>query len=318
MAATSKETKECKMSKSFKKRLDMLECPYTSDVDESWISQLLLKPGESRIRILHWLFSRFDQAVSDVLDAQYSSVTTHVDSRLQRLLQVASALGLCSYDDIDLVRGVTTGPKQWLFLDQLLDIVSIADSAEDPQTKSFSVPGVVSDSWSLEEQFTQDSVYLERLVTQERMTTLFHPAITLLPPDLAHKLERSWVERGFTKDKPPLPDVKQLSESYSDLMGQLTRQREILQELLEELPQKEDQNSDLNHVSTTLGLMLKELGQFITGFTYSFENEIRPWCNKPQPHLTPLGPAVKRVHSLLSGLKEWILPWQLLRNFRIM
>ena len=53
-------------------------------------------------------------------------------------------------------------------------------------------------------------------------------------------------------------------------------------------------------VNQTMRLVLSELSQLVVGFSYCFENEMRPWCNKTAPQLTELGPAVKRVHSLLQ------------------
>ena len=38
-----------------------LECPYIQGVDDSWIEELLFKPGEPRIRLLQWLLGRLEQ-----------------------------------------------------------------------------------------------------------------------------------------------------------------------------------------------------------------------------------------------------------------
>jgi len=63
------------------------------------------------------------------------------------------------------------------------------------------------------------------------------------------------------------------------------------------------QAKDSNKVDTacrTVSLVLSELSQLMTGFTYCYENEMRHWCNKSPPTLTQLGPAFKRVHRLLQ------------------
>ena len=52
-------------------------------------------------------------------------------------------------------------------------------------------------------------------------------------------------------------------------------------------------------ISTTLRLVLSELSQLVTGFSYCFESEMRPWCNKQRPTFNQLGPAFKRVHTML-------------------
>lgn len=64
---------------------------------------------------------------------------------------------------------------------------------------------------------------------------------------------------------------------------------------------------DYTHQETvcrTLSLVLSELSQLITGFTYCYENEMHHWCNKNPPALTELGPTFKRVHRLLQQLVE--------------
>ena len=38
--------------------LQALDCPYTEGADESWVVELLFKPGEHRIQMLQWLFTK--------------------------------------------------------------------------------------------------------------------------------------------------------------------------------------------------------------------------------------------------------------------
>lgn len=40
-------------------------------------------------------------------------------------------------------QGITTGSKQAAFMDNLIDLVCIMDTAEDPQNKALRSPGVV-------------------------------------------------------------------------------------------------------------------------------------------------------------------------------
>jgi hypothetical protein len=54
-------------------------------------------------------------------------------------------------------------------------------------------------------------------------------------------------------------------------------------------------------VSKTMSLVLSELSQLVVGFTYCYENEMSHWCNKSPPVLNELGPAFKRVYSLLQS-----------------
>uniref|UniRef100_K1QCM3 Uncharacterized protein n=1 Tax=Magallana gigas TaxID=29159 RepID=K1QCM3_MAGGI len=58
----------------------------------------------------------------------------------QGLLFVTSMLGLCRYDDVDLIRGVTGGSRQDAFMDKLIDLVCIKDAADDPDNKAMRNP----------------------------------------------------------------------------------------------------------------------------------------------------------------------------------
>jgi HAUS augmin-like complex subunit 7 len=67
---------------------------------------------------------------------------------------------------------------------------------------------------------------------------------------------------------------------------------------------EEPSDSSLEHTGQTLELVVGELCQLAVNFTYCFENEFQPWCDKSPPMLSQLGPAVKRVHSLLQHFAQ--------------
>ncbi|KAK2148300.1 hypothetical protein LSH36_503g01037 [Paralvinella palmiformis] len=233
MAQSSKD-KLKKYAQPLKDKLEALGCPYTEGVDESWVIDLLFKPGEHRIRLLQWLFSKqvsieldlqftsFDSSLENLLDPECVSVDSRMDSRIQRLLYVASSLGLCSKDDADLIRGCGSISKQLAFIEQLLDIVYIKDRSEDPQVRCMSSPGVISKGTSVKEQFYSDCHFMDSLAAQE-------------------KLE--------------LPEISKLQEAVDEIGKDLARQEEILAQLRQHM---------LSHVGTvrsshkTLSLYLSE------------------------------------------------------------
>ncbi|KAL5014850.1 hypothetical protein ScPMuIL_009120 [Solemya velum] len=312
MAETSKNI--CHpLSKSFKNRLDNLGCPYTEGVEDSWISELIFKPGEPRIRLLQWLFSRFDSQLNEVLDPQYASVESKMDSRIQRLLFVASTLGLCKYDDVDLIRGLSSSSKQAVFMDQLMDLVCIMDSADDPRIKALQSPGIISEATGLEDQFHKDCTYVDTLVDQEKLDNLFNPQISLLPPDLQRQIEVSWVAKGYSKEKPPKPDLNELLDSATRLALDVQKQLEILEHLKKNFKYQEADDAKSEMVMRTLQLGLSELSQLVVGFSYCYENEMCHWCNKTPPILTQLGQAFKRVHTLFQQFSQLLKDFQSIR-----
>lgn len=68
------------------------------------------------------------------------------------------------------------------------------------------------------------------------------------------------------------------------------------------------EDSKLETICRTVSLVLSELSQLVTGFTYCYENEMSHWCNKSPPNLTQLGPAFKRVHKLLQQFIQ-VVSW---------
>ncbi|KAL3853254.1 hypothetical protein ACJMK2_016809 [Sinanodonta woodiana] len=307
-------TKDKKLSKAFKERLDALHCPYTEDVDESWIAELIFKPGEPRIRLLQWLLSTFDSKLDEELDPQYASMESKMDSRIQRLLFVTSTLGLCRYDDVDLIRGVTSASKQAAFMDHLIDIVLITASAEDPHSKALLSPGIVSDASPLDEQFNQSCLYMDSLARQENLDLVYNPRLDLLPPDIQRQVEKSWSDKGHDKNKPPKLELAAIADSAIELAKSLERQRELLQELKNNFDYQEADESRTEKVCKTLSLVLSELSQLVTGFSYCYENEMSHWCNKMPPTLTQLGPAFKRVHNLLQQFVQLLQSLKSIRN----
>ncbi|XP_050414177.2 HAUS augmin-like complex subunit 7 [Patella vulgata] len=307
MADVSKHSKKNeKLSHSFKGRLDKLGCPYTEGVDESWVLELIFKPGEPRIRLLQWLFAKFDSKLNELLDPEHAPIESKMDSRIQRLLYVSSTLGLCRYDDVDLIRGVTIGSKQTAFMDQLLDLVCIMDTSEDPREKIFQSPGIVCESSGLQDQFTSDCNYIDQLVLEEKMSTLFKTSVNLLPPDINKNIETKMVEKGLSKEKPPSPDIQKLIEQANIVSNTLDRQTLTLQELSETFTYSECDPSFLSTTSRTMQVVLSELSQLVVSFSYCYENEMRVWCNKTPPVLTDLGIAFKRVYNVLKIFVEYL------------
>ncbi|XP_022110069.1 HAUS augmin-like complex subunit 7 [Acanthaster planci] len=296
MAGSSKDV----LASSFKKRLQDLDCPYVDGVDESWISELLFHPGEARIRLLQWLFSRFDSKLAEMLDNQYVLSETQVDSRLQCLLQISTMMGLCKADEIDLMRGTSSSSKLIAFWDQLLDILCIVDTADNPQKRSLASPGIISESMTVEEQMDHDCQYISTLAAQRDLKDFFSTKLYLLPPDLLRMIENSLKEQGLEGHRPKPPDRSKLDEEISKLTKDVQASEAQLGAIKKQHDFPQSDQKAVTKVTQTLKLVLSELAQLVTSFSYCFESEMRQWCNKTPPRLTDLGPAVKRVYSLLQ------------------
>ncbi|XP_031552030.1 uncharacterized protein LOC116289272 [Actinia tenebrosa] len=283
MAASSSASQE--RVAFFRKRLEDLDCPYIDGVDDSWIEELLYKPGEPRLRLIQWLLGRFDPTVHDVLEGQQSKAKE--DARLQRLLFVCNLLGLCKPDDIELVKGSTSKGRQIVFMENMIDLVGTVDSMDTySRTKGISVAESISD------QFARDCQYLDTLCRQEDLSEIFKTRIQLSPPDLA--------KGGSRSDDKRVPDNKQLANVADQLATELETQNLQLDNLRNKVCVNEADPQTKEKVSKTLNLALTTMSQVVTGFLYCYESEMKPWSNRSQPNLSELGPAFERVYSLLE------------------
>ncbi|KAK7102248.1 HAUS augmin-like complex subunit 7 [Littorina saxatilis] len=299
MAGVSKQ----QLVQSLKTRLNALDCPYVDGADDSWITDLVFRPGEPRIRLLQWLLSKYDLKLAELVDnPQAAASGSKMDSRIQRLLYVCSTIGLCKYDDVDLIRGVETSgssavKKQTAFFEQLLDVVIINDAAEDPLSKSLLSPGIICESRALEDQVTADCRYMDAVASSHLPAVMLKPTVDLIPHDI-----RRLLQKNKTDILPDPPSVVKLTEMCQGAEKCLAGRLEALKEC-EEI-ETEQSGSHLERASTSLALVLGELSQLVLSFTYCFENEMQPWCDKSMPVLSQLGPAFKRVHHLTTEFSE--------------
>ncbi|XP_002734645.1 HAUS augmin-like complex subunit 7 [Saccoglossus kowalevskii] len=312
MAAISRREKFVAISQSFRSRLEEVNCPFVEDVDDSWIMEHIFTPGEQRIRLLQWLFSRFDPHLTELFDSQCIPSDTKIDSRLQRLLYVSSILGLCNPNDVELVRGNTSKSKQIDFIDQLIDMVYISETSEDVSKRAMSSPGLIDESVSLPEQVNHDCNLLETIVRQENMNALFSVKTSLLPPDLTKNMRTSMKELGYGPDQRyELPQTYKLECLSEELAKQLIRSTAHLKEL-HACPEYDE--SVVKKVIKTTELVSSELAQLVTGFTFTFENEMRPWCGRSPPILSDIGVSFKRVYTLLQNFMQTLQSFSMIKT----
>ncbi|XP_022790741.1 HAUS augmin-like complex subunit 7 isoform X2 [Stylophora pistillata] len=284
----------------FRSKLEELDCPYLGGVEESWIEELLFKPGEPRLRLLQWAVGKFDPVIYNMLENQQSKALGRNDSRIQKLLFACHLLGLCKSDDIDLVQGNKSRNKQAVFWENLLDLIGTIESSG--QISHFTTPVRTASlqsgtPFSLEEQFRSDCYFFDGLCRQEDLQNVFRSKVQLYPPDLMKTTS------GLENKK--IPDEKQLMSVTEKLLSELEEQSKQLDELRESAPLCDADAITVEKVSKTLSLSLTTMAQVVSGFLHCFETEMKPWSKRPAPVLS-VGPAFSRVHRLLSRYTELI------------
>ncbi|KAF6023412.1 HAUS7 [Bugula neritina] len=273
-------------------RFQKLECPFTESADETWITDLIFKPGEPRIRILQWLLSKLHYSTYNYLDTIYS----HSEVRLKGILQVASSLGLCRPTDLELIEGKGSKSKQKAFINKLLDMVEVADNSQSNYPPSPS-KYTIRDSMNVEDQFSRDCSLVDSIVTQQPVAQLFPSNIPVLPIDIVKGLERTAADRELRE----VLDIQELTEKAKLLGESMSRQCELLKQLQLEHDLGEVDRKARDTQLRRFKLILSELQQMMVNFNYCYENHIQPWCNREAPVLSKLGDKIVSVQRILNN-----------------
>jgi len=134
------------------------------------------------------------------------------------------------------------------------------------------------------------------LCHQEDLQDIFRSKVQLYPPDL--------IKSAAGLEQKKIPDEKQLTSVTEKLASELEEQSKQLDELRENAPLCDADAITVEKVSKTLSLSLTTMSQVVSGFLHCFETEMKPWCRRPAPSLSEVGPAFSRVHSLLLRYTE--------------
>ncbi|XP_062511486.1 HAUS augmin-like complex subunit 7 isoform X1 [Corticium candelabrum] len=319
------------LAASFMHRLQELACPYVDNVDDSWITELLFKPGEPRLRLLQWLLARFDSHLEELVVTQATRPENMTDSRVQRthdlllshhaLLQamltsrfcligltlVASLLGLCRANDYDLIRGVSSDSKQTAFMDALLDLVCIAQDSELMTSDRHTSLEPASGLTKLAEQMRRDRRLMNGLANQENVTDMLSSTCQLFPPDLMRLCHQQFDQaltssgiapREKSRGRMRPPDQTKLEALVNEMSEQAASQLQILEELKKTTLEARPDKQATDRVMRTLSVCLSTLGQLVSSFCQCYETEFQSWTHKQPLHLSGLGPTCKRVFSL--------------------
>ncbi|XP_062511502.1 HAUS augmin-like complex subunit 7 isoform X2 [Corticium candelabrum] len=295
------------LAASFMHRLQELACPYVDNVDDSWITELLFKPGEPRLRLLQWLLARFDSHLEELVVTQATRPENMTDSRVQRLTLVASLLGLCRANDYDLIRGVSSDSKQTAFMDALLDLVCIAQDSELMTSDRHTSLEPASGLTKLAEQMRRDRRLMNGLANQENVTDMLSSTCQLFPPDLMRLCHQQFDQaltssgiapREKSRGRMRPPDQTKLEALVNEMSEQAASQLQILEELKKTTLEARPDKQATDRVMRTLSVCLSTLGQLVSSFCQCYETEFQSWTHKQPLHLSGLGPTCKRVFSL--------------------
>ncbi|KAM8965099.1 HAUS augmin-like complex subunit 7 [Sarcophilus harrisii] len=266
-------------------RLKDIDCPFLEGLYITGlrtIKQFLCRPSIYRLVILEWLFSRLYPSLED-------SFATGLDSgakeKITDLTMLGHELMLCGPDDHDLIKGSAGVKEQLYFFNQLLDLVTSLG------------PEYAISFFSVEENFCSlvedNEMLLNKVFTSHIEEEILDPKLNPLPLDIENSC-------GAKENLHRMPlGAKTKVEELSEKLNKLT---EMLQ------AHKEECSSHCGKISSqgssTLSLTLSDFHQLVIAFIHVFEDELREFCNRPNPNIHPCGPLFQSINETLTFFNQ--------------
>ncbi|XP_051823915.1 HAUS augmin-like complex subunit 7 isoform X2 [Antechinus flavipes] len=239
------------------------------------------------------------------------SFATGLDSgakeKITDLTRLGHELMLCGPDDHDLIKGSAGVKEQLSFFNQLLDLVTSLG------------PEYAISFFSVEENFCtlveDNEMLLNKVFTSHIEEEILDPKLNPLPLDI----EKSCGAKENLHRMPLGAKIK--VEELSEKLSKLT---EMLQAHKEEVLCRQESTSRLfspsppglpkqcsshcgkisSQGSSTLGLTLSDFHQLVIAFIHVFENELREFCNRPNPNINPCGPLFQSINDTLTFFNQ--------------
>ena len=287
--------------------LEKLCCPYIEDGNVQYLAELLLHPGETRVKILHWLVTLYDSVFSGLLDDNSPVILNRIDSRHQKLLLVMNIMGVCKTNDLDLVRGSASQKKQIHFWKILINMtyISIFGCPFQPPQKEWineTIFCITARRPNITETFNNACKFVDTLIREIKVSKIFCSELNLLSLDISADINSANIT---------LPTADMLIEISTVIQKDLQQIVRLLQGM-QRNPEYEgfDQNTVENYC-LKFNLTLTMFSQMIDSFILCYDNCMDAWCHKSKPQFSTLG---LNITSVNYNMKFWDNLWNSIKQ----
>lgn len=287
--------------------LEKLCCPYIEDGNVQYQEELLLHPGETRVKIMRWLVTLYDPLFSELLDSNSYVTLNRIDSRHQKLLLVLNIMGVCKTDDLDLVRGSASQKKQihfWKILINMAYISIFGCPFQPPQREEINETSfcITARRPNINETFNNACKFIDTLIREVKVSKIFCSELNLLSIDISADVSSANIT---------LPTVDMLIEISTVLQKDLQQILRLLQEMKKN-PEFEgfDQNT-VESYCLKFNLTLTMFSQMIDSFIICYDSCMDAWCHKSKPQFSTLG---LNIASVNYNMKLWNNLWNSIKQ----
>ncbi|XP_078486777.1 uncharacterized protein LOC100175780 [Ciona intestinalis] len=269
---------------------EILECPFTINMELSYMEELLLHQSPQRMRVLAWVFSLIDEEITEKIENYESNRVNpsklNIDGRVQLLTEISSdILGLCHEKDYDLIRGKASDETQLKFWKNLLGIaLTVNEEKTDVNTT----------------KFEQGNIILEELLMNCNLNEF--ECLTNLPLS---------VDCKDTKLNGKTTSTEEIEKTVVNLKTQLEEHKALLDKYIAENPNHLENNqcsSLMKKLMCSVQVLLGDLAQLQTTYQQTHDINYETYCRKSTLKFTRLGDTMhhlqRKVETFLKMMSE--------------
>ncbi|XP_045913250.1 HAUS augmin-like complex subunit 7 [Micropterus dolomieu] len=269
MAGVSREKR---LERNVYDALQAASCPLVESLylqEAESMLQLLCAPSQHRTDILAWIFCSINPNFAS--SKAMSMRSKDPDVLTKEMAVLGHDLMLCKADDLDLIRGDASPPRQLQFLEQLLALV--------PGCKK-SAGHTVDAAMLLNELYAAEN--LPHLI--QMLTPTFDP----------------WPSHIKALCKGTKSSNKPSREEDADVAALLQQTQSALEQLQSECEFLNNEAQSPGVFSpSSLRVAARDLQQLMATFSHVYETDLRAYCSRDPPSFSTETEVFQRVHQLL-------------------
>lgn len=280
----------------------VLECTLLGNKDDSWVMELLFKPGFHRYHLIEWILSKLGYDIGKMTGPQNSA-----EERMKNLQSTLSDLGICRQNSKDVIKGTAEIKQQVEFWCQLINIIwlkyaiATSNSACESDEGLSLTPEMIKTKSSYEE-FEEATSLVNKICESVNLKHLFKHSVQLVSPDVQREIENLSQSKSEIFKIPSLEELKRNAKENSGV-----NVAELNKALSSNVSFNEDENEELlklNQLEEELSNICAEFSNAESSFS-SVYADLKPLVmHAKADSFTDVGPAFKKLDPSLQNLLQ--------------
>lgn len=279
----SKSGEEEQQTKILKEKLQQLNCPYVFEMDDCWIQDMLFKPGDSRLRLFHWLIEKL---CPKLFSQQVKFGQSFNEVNYSKMQNVLHDLGIGF--DPSVIQGKAPSREQASLLNFIIDVLTYRETVVTLDDSSFS---------KINHQLCNSRIQEYKFLDDIADNAASCDISTYLPYDIITQFKKSQSSKCARKATGRLSNLKNMRK----LIEPLDMEIQEIDAELNALPSVTLNPTEIDKLKLTS----EKLGNCSSLFMNVYKNEMEMFCRQPKKSsFSELGSTCDTVYENLQRFTE--------------